>query len=262
MKFTRLLVLLLALWGGAAYGTSSVRQEQQQSLNTGAPVLTQTSTALSAAALSGSTIAVWVTNDTSAFTAAPTSVIDSCSQNYTLRSQINDVAHTQQFLLYTFSNSTCISAFTVTATWAVTTGGTGVWVAEITGVSPSAYQGVSGQLQTSPGTGTNVITSTTVTPSSQPCLMYAMSFMPSSPITAALTVGTGFTAGPPGFAGSGATKALSESQHLTSTSAIAGTFTDATNGGGKDYITIAAVFTDAVASTGQNGSMMLRGVGN
>jgi hypothetical protein len=244
--------LMLFMLCGLVHAQGSVRQESPQSINTSSPTTTWSSTAFGSAVLVGSTIEVWITNDTSASTAAPTSVVDSCSHTYTLQKQINDVTQTQQLLLYTFSNNACNSLITVTATWAIPTAGQGVWTKEIAGVSTTSFQTQAGQLQTSPGATTNAITSGSATPTSQPCLMSAFSLRPSAPSAFAMTSGTGFTSGANGFGNSSGSpsRALSESQHLTSTSAIPATFTDATNGGSGDYMTITAVYSDA--SSGNN----------
>jgi hypothetical protein len=227
--------------------TASVRQEAP-SLITAASATSVTSPAFSSPCLVGSLIEVyvyWNTNST-----LPSSVVDSASQNYTYSGTVvTDSNDGTNLALYTFANNQSATALTVTATWAGAKAFRGIWPKELTGVTTAPYQTSTGQDQAAPGAGTGAISSGNVTPTAQPCLLSAMSYDDGG--NASSVVAGGLSFGTNGFLISGDTAAggTSGSQRLTSTSAIAATFTNSTDGGARRFMTIAAVYTEAASGS-------------
>jgi hypothetical protein len=245
-KFAALILCLIPL---LAHAAASVRQEAHTAW-TAASATTVTTPALGSAALVGDTMEAWVI---CSCTTAPTSVVDSASQAYTLRTSVNNNDSGATIYLYTYVNNASATALTVTATWGTGRTYNGVWLKDITGVTASSYQTAGGNSQTGPGTGTGAITSGNVTPSAQPCLLSTLSW--DSGGNASSTVAGSLVSGTTGWLLSGATAATttSASLRLTSTSAIAATFSNATDGGTRDFITIAAIYTEASTSVPSRG---------
>lgn len=223
--------------------TAAVRQEATQNWSS-ASVTSVTSTAFASACQVGSLIEAWIIWNTA--TTQPSSVVDSAGQSYTFRSSVFDNNDGITVALYTFANNQSATALTVTATWASAKAYCAAWTKEITGVTTSPFQTAAGQDQASPGTGTGVISSGNVTPTSQPCLLSALSWDDGGGATS--VVAGSLTSGISGWlltGGGGAATTISASQHLTSTAPIAATFTNTTDGGTRRFITIAAVYTEA-----------------
>ena len=244
----KLIFLLLFLTPTLSWAVASVRQEAATAFVATAAT-TVTTPALGSAALVGDMEEAWAI---CSCTTAPSSVVDSASQTYTLRTSINDNNTGITIYLYTHANNSSATALTVTITWASAQTYNGAWLRDITGVTSSAYQTSGGQDQgppgASPGTGVGAISSGNVTPTSQPCLLSVISW--DSGGNASSVVAGSLVTGTTGWLLSGATAATttSASMRLTSTSAVAATFTNTTDGGSRNFITIAAIYTEASTS--------------
>jgi hypothetical protein len=170
------------------------------------------------------------------------SLADSNGQTYTLANNVNDSSRISShfYLIGATGGST-----TITATFSLGAFVAGIWVKEIG--QCSAFQVSGGQLQLSPGAGTDAVTTLTVTPSSQPALVSGFSFGDNNADTT--VVGTGFTLGLNTWPLFGATNVgVSESLRITSTAAIAATWTATAGGGANRWKSVVAVFTEAAAS--------------
>lgn len=128
----------------------------------------------------------------------------------------------------------------VTITFSGTTTNKAIAVKEISGAN--ALQVHAAQSQTAPGTGTDAVSSGTATPTSQPALISALT---NALTTTPAAAGTGFTAGTGGWSISSVTNSTTESERITSTSAVAATFTAVT--GSAVYHTLQAIFTEGTA---------------
>lgn len=193
----------------------------------------------------GSALHVYVMENATASGGAIT-LSDTNGQTYTLSSSVNDSSRIARdfYLIGATGGST-----TITATMTLGAFVAGIWVKEIG--QCSAYQAGSGLLILSPGAGTDAVTSNTATPTSQPALVSGFTFGDNNADTT--VAGTGFTAGPssptwPLF-GAGLVGA-SESQRITSTSAIAATFTATAGGTSNRWKTVVAIFTEGAGGGG------------
>lgn len=135
---------------------------------------------------------------------------------------------------------------TVTFTGSVTNRGVGYCRGTGADTSVGAQTGV-GNFQTNPGTGTDAVTTTNMTPTSQPngVLAYAATYVNARTVTQ----GTGYTSLGVLTAWNallGDTSRI-EFKRTTSTSAVAGTFTI---NGTENIMTIGGVFTEAAAGGG------------
>lgn len=148
----------------------------------------------------------------------------------------------------------------ITATFASSANYSGIAYFRYTGLSSSAdAQGMNGSTQTASGTGTDAVTSGNITPSAQPAMVFGLTVDGDGGST--LTAGTGYTTRGAvsnwdsviGFS------TLAEDKRITSTSAVAATFT--TNQGAHRMNTVGAVFTEAVAGGSSPRSLLTLGVG-
>ena len=221
---------------------ASVRQETASAW-TAAASTTVTTPAFGSACLSGSLIEVYVIWGSNT---NPSSVADSASQTYSIGASVADNNDGLTLAIFVFSNNASTTALTVTSTWATAPGFQGIWAKELTGVSSAPYQTSVGLNQVSPGGGTDAITSGNLTPTAQPFLLSSLSFEDGGNL--ASSAGTGFTLGTTGWslAGSGnANSTTSESKRVTgSLSALAATYTNATDGPTRRMLTIAASYTE------------------
>jgi hypothetical protein len=103
----------------------------------------------------------------------------------------------------------------------------------------SVRRSSNGSFQSNPGTGTNAITSGSVSAQNGD-LLWAASGDPASGPTTTEVKGTGFSTG---AAFNNTIGCLTE--YLTASGSASGTFTDATNGGGQNYFTGAIAITPA-----------------
>lgn len=141
-------------------------------------------------------------------------------------------------------------SLTVTCTYGSAQGFRGIWLELVSGASAlPTGAACTGQGQTNPGAGANAITSGTAIPDSGAAAWLVVGFSNNNDtITPAPGVGTGFTIGINGWdfgqgVGSGAT---SEAKRVTSGSAVAATFTSASN---KNYTTFVAIFPETGSGT-------------
>lgn len=146
---------------------------------------------------------------------------------------------------------------TLTVTFGATVNLKGIIVREITG--SSGYQSIHAEnALTTPGTGTDAITSGSMTPASQPALISALcvdTFFGATP-----TAGTGFTSstGAPLLGkcwdwGDGTANSYCrlENQRIISTSSTAATFTSSAGAADK-FCVLAAIFTESGGAVAQN----------
>ena len=122
---------------------------------------------------------------------------------------------------------------TITATLSVTQPNRGISVTTYSGLDTNVAQASNSGNQTSPGTGADAVTTGNMTPTGQPAILFAIG----RDLTGggALNAGTGFTSQGTQTnwdTNDGETSRI-EDKRLTSTSAVAGTFTAA---GGTDHI--------------------------
>jgi hypothetical protein len=140
---------------------------------------------------------------------------------------------------------------TVTATYSSAVTQRAIAVVVATGLDTSAAAAINTTANITPGNGTDIITSGTATPGAQPAMVLGFA----QDVTAdfsSLTAGTGFTSHSlPNFSliNSGCI-AICEDKRVTSTSAVAATFSTAA-GGGDDYA--ALVYIVPETSTGNTG---------
>ncbi len=120
----------------------------------------------------------------------------------------------------------------------------GICVQEINGSSGMDQH--TGQVQAAPPTSADGVSSGNITPSSQPFLLLGTSIDSGGGATPA--AGTGFTSSGSGWSfGIGGNLATSESERLTSTAAVAATFTTSV---GDGHITWAMSFLEAASGPG------------
>lgn len=230
---------------------ASVRQEKNSGTWSSGSSTTTSPGALTSAALAGSSIEFFVIWNGSS-SSLPT-VTDSASQTYVQKGSVivdnNDGLNVVVFLL---QNNASATTLTVTATWGSAQTFVGSHVKEIASVTTTSFQVTAGQNQVTPGTGTDAISSGSITPSAQPNLISAYSFCDGN--GTALAAGTGYTSGIGGWDGGSGNLLLTESQRTTGTSATAATFTDTVNGGTRRYLTVATVYTESVTGSTLNAS--------
>jgi hypothetical protein len=167
---------------------------------------------------------------------------DNLGQTYTQSSAVTDASRIARdfYLIGAAAGST-----TITATMSLGAFVAGIWVKEIG--QCSGYQSGSGQLQLSPGAGTDAVTSNTATPTSQPALVSGFTFGDNNADTT--VAGTGFTTGLNTWPLFGAgLVGLSEHLRVTSTSAIAATYTATAGGASNRWKTVVAIFTEGAAA--------------
>lgn len=181
-----------------------------------------------------------------------TSVTSSPSLTWTILDDSSRSASDSQNMAHAVSSVTSAGSITVTGNLGSSQGFRAGAVKEIGG--SSGYDSTAGahnaSSQSAPGTGTDALTSgNTPTLTSQPALVSAWSenFSASNGIPNA---GTGFTSDYSGSDWGGGPQNRGENKRVTSTSAVAGTYT-AVNGGNA-YGTVVAVFLEA--SSGWNTS--------
>ena len=193
----------------------------------------------------GSTFEVYISQQYNATANVPTSVTDNYnSGGYTLKATSS--SSIAWAYMYVFQNNQFADPITVTVSWA---GGPNsgesysypaIWLKEIGGVTTTSFQVALINGQAAPGTATDAITTGNMTPTSQPALISALAGNDNGS-TPAPAAGTGYTAGITSWSST----AQSESKRITSTSAVAATFTDATYGGSDNYMTMGAIYTEA-----------------
>lgn len=191
----------------------------------------------------GDTILVWVHYSSNTITAT---VADGTNTFTQVGTYVTDTGgHNNRCALFEAHN-VAGGSVTITVTFSLTTTNRAVAYIRCTGANTGAgAQDGKGQFQHNPGTGTDAVSTTNMTPTSQPNGVLAVSITTISATT--LTAGTGYTslgtiASWDALAGD---TSRVEWKRTTSTSAVAGTFTD--SGATEDTHTIGGVFTEASA---------------
>lgn len=204
---------------------------------------TITSAALGAFATIGSTLEAWVT--CSNFGTAPT-VQDSAGQSYTLKSSVFDASHGDQALhLFVFPNNASTLKLTATATYGAAQTGKGIWLKEIGGVVAASYDNCHLDIINAPGTGTDAVAGTAVSPTLSPVLCSALVMEALIGDGRDIAAGTGYTLGASGFTFGGNVLAKSESKRLASVTSTAATATAATNGASGVYLVGLAMYDES-----------------
>jgi hypothetical protein len=146
----------------------------------------------------GSTLVLHLGYDYSSGTSV-TSVADG-GGNYTLRgSAVDDTPNTGRSLVYVREN---VSAgdYTATATWSAATGFLRARLIEIRGAAASSFEAATGQYQSTPGTGTDAVTSGNVTTLGTDRLILGLSQSWDNifgAVSGTISAGTSFTIGSP-----------------------------------------------------------------
>jgi len=176
-------------------------------------------------------------------------VADSLSNTYTLRQTAVDSSGNRKLSAFTAPNSAG-GACTVTMTLGSTQVIRPLYLIEVGGATASSYDTGTHNDQTSPGTGANAVTSGNATNTNQPALIVAASMALFN--TNAPAAGSGFTGqtaawGNASGSGSGL---MVESQRITTTTAVAATFTAATN---VEHVTLMLILDELVTAATAGG---------
>ena len=196
---------------------------------------------------SGSSIHVAQTSDTDN-SITPTDTLSNTFSASAL-DDINDTTH-GQFNVHWLCNGSGSGADTVTVKQSANAGFRGNCIREIGGTSGADSGKHSGRFQANPGTSANAINASSggVTPSSQPGLLSAFCIAGASDSTLTQGNDVAYTAGLAAASNWTVTGGIcTESYRYTSTSALNGSFTDATNGGAASYSTLMQFFVETVA---------------
>ena len=179
-------------------------------------------------------------NDTFTISSVANSGAD--TQTATLIGSLSDPTSGEHAYHYYVTNLASSGSVTVTLTASLSTAdfkSIAVW--EVSGCTTAAPTAIATpNLQRPAPAGTDAVTSGSITPTSQPCLLIGVCINVSS--TNVATIGTGFTSAGAAFWPTFGSACKAEYQRLTSTAATAATFT---RGAADDYITHAAIFYEA-----------------
>lgn len=179
--------------------------------------------------------------------ASISSVVSTPSQVWTQLDDIFGISGSNTRVSHFVSDALVGGSTDITVNFSGSVGFRGIGVKEIGGCL-GGYDNLAsahaGQAQLTPTTTTDAVTSgNTPALTRQPALVSAWSFSAVGSSTAAPAVGTGFTNDGAGLLiGSAGAHCRGESQRVTSTSAVAATYTAAANG---LHITVAAVFLES-----------------
>lgn len=190
-------------------------------------------------------------NGTTSLTGLTITLTDTLGNTYTPLKTVDDTTNGYRLALFYAKNITGGGANSVTATYGTPPSSNfykGVFAAEYSGLDTSApftSGEVAGQEQNSVGTGTDAISSgNTPALSTQPCLVVGFTSIAHS-TAGPSSSGTGYTSrGSFWQFGTGTNFATLEDKRVTSTSAVAATFTAPSSG--SSYMTIVGVFKEAV----------------
>lgn len=126
----------------------------------------------------------------------------------------------------------------------------GIWIKEIGGCTTSPLDGHNAQLQSAAPTTTDGVSSNTATNTNQPALISGVS-LETKNNGEALSAGTGFVTTPTGegagwnnIYGTAHNEGFSENKRITTTTAVAATFTASVS---SAYLTIMAIFDESTA---------------
>lgn len=191
---------------------------------------------------SGERLLAFLTNDISVVSTDPTFDDD---QGNTWN-QLDKVTETGNQRLYAYE---CVTpavgvSTTVTADWGAAVGSLGIEVHRISGAGTVAGRH-STNWQVTPGTGTDGVTSTNLTPSSAPGLIIACSLCTHISSGGTPSAGTGFTSIETMWNNGTFDGARSEKKAYSTTSAQAATFTAT---GNRDHLTIAVAIAQPAAA--------------
>lgn len=211
-----------------------VQQNQTTSLGTGTTI----AQAYSSAVVAGNTL--WCAVSTNDAAGASITVSDSVNGSWTALDLADDTVGHQAIRHFYFPNAAAGTP-TVTATFSLTSTLRTIWITEITGVKGAPLDGNNGQVQASPGSGTDAISSGTATNANSPAFIISLSMDNRTVSPVAPAAGTGFTDLGAGWTLSGGNQARLESKRITSQTAVAGTFTGTT---GVAPITVMAIFDE------------------
>lgn len=198
--------------------------------------------AFSVSLTAGDTIHAAASSDTSGG-ATVSSFSDGTNTYGSVLDAQNDATH-KQSLAHCVAQNCAAGTPTVTVNFSVSAVNRGLWIKNITGCATSSLDGHSGNVQLSPGTGTDAVTSGNATNTNQPALISAFctDTLNQNEVPAA---GTGFTSEGAGWNnqyGAGATNtAIAENKRITTTTAVAATFTAPVN---DPYATVMAIFDE------------------
>lgn len=184
------------------------------------------------------------------------SITDDKSNTYTIVDEVLDTGINQGFASF-FKEGITNAPITITANFTNTPGGRTIVIGEKSGLATSsALDNHAMQRQVNPGTGTDAITSGSAVTASNGDTILSGVINCTSGSLATTVVGTGFT-----IRETIATATLhmkSEDMTQTIAGSVAGTWTDATNGGAGNYLTGMMAFKAAATS---GGMLAMMGVG-
>lgn len=180
-----------------------------------------------------------------------------------LGSTLNDATNGQSMAVFELLDATA-GTYTVTFSVATAQAARAMAIKAYSGLSNTGAGQLASNNQSAPGNGANAVTTGTVTPAAQPGALVAASFDDQGSETTITASGTftsrgAFTTWDASFG----TKSMSEDTRITSTSAVAGTFTA---GSGTGRFLNMAVFVQEPGAGGGGGSappsgILLRGSG-
>lgn len=204
------------------------------------------------AVIVGSTL--WCAVTTHDVTGATISVSDSVNGSWTLLDSIDDSTNATRTAHFYFPN-TAAGTPVVTATLSLASTLNAIWISEVNGVTGSPLDGHAGQVQASPGSGTDAVSSSSASNTKQPGLTIGLSVDNRTVTPVAPAAGTAFTDLGAGWNISGTgNMARLESKRVTSVGSQSATFTGTS---GVSPTSIFAFF-DEIGSSGVVSSTVIR----
>jgi hypothetical protein len=185
-------------------------------------------------------------------------VADSQGNSYTQR--LSDlVVGGRSFRIYT-AIASASNVITFTMTQGVSNNQGLACLREVSGAAASPYDNAAQATQTSPGTGSDILSSGNLTPNAQPGLLNIFGWNDTSTtIPTAGTIGTNAMVNSGSAGGNMGGEFVSSYKPVSSLSAVAGTFS-LSAGSAQTYATL-AVLLDQIATASGNQSSLLLGVG-
>ena len=169
-------------------GTPAFVQSKSSLVSSGSASTVATTFTSNVAA--GNLIAVWVTWGSSSATLCSTCVNDSLGNTYTI---VQTVSRSGKRTAMAYAKNIAGGANTVTATFSASISSRGIIVHEISGADPTApLDGNAGQRQTTPGLGTDAVSSGSFTTTKNGDYIFGVSLQEGSSCAGA-AAGTGFT---------------------------------------------------------------------
>lgn len=197
--------------------------------------LTIASPAFANNATLGSTVLCFITC-TATDTRLPNTVVDANGQTFVNKKVTLNAGAAQNMALYILQNNANTAKMVVTATYGAAQSGKGIWVVELSALLAASYDNSDVTAINAPGTGTNAVIGTAVTPVTPPAYLFSLVMECSIGNGSDLAAGTGFTADTSGWAFGGA-NVLAKSQFQPFiTPATAAKMTAATNGATGGYL--------------------------